>query len=398
MHLTTLRDVEHPGSDGSAPVAGTDLIFAAVAVAAALLTLAVGPRTSLLVICTVLCLVPWTFLAGGRSLPLPVFAVLAVGPSVPLVVLEGVGSITFLGIAAVALVASRTGDLLLIGGTALVTAAVPFLPWLLGTGHVGEGADGAQYFAFGTAFGALAGILLRRATLLTAELRRADDRLAAAAAREDRLRVARDVHDLVAHSLTVVVLHVAGARRVLRADPDLADAALQDAERVCRESLDGIRGVVGLLRDTDVDQRQLSLDLDDLAASYSGAGLPVALSVAGDPVGLPLVVRVLLHRVLQEALANAGRHGGVSSATTAEVVVADDSVDAVVTNERAGRSASQPLRSGGGYGLLGLRERVESQGGELLSGPVGDRWVVRCRIPVDRAALHAAPAPEGGRT
>ncbi len=88
-------------------------------------------------------------------------------------------------------------------------------------------------------------------TRLADELRAADAELADAAAREERHRIARDVHDLVAHSLTVVVLHVGGARRVLRSDPDAAEAALVEAERVSRESLDAIRGAVGMLRDDD---------------------------------------------------------------------------------------------------------------------------------------------------
>lgn len=141
--------------------------------------------------------------------------------------------------------------------------ALPFL-----SDATGHGDGGALYFAFGDLFGVLAGVLLRRQTRLVAQLRQADARLVEAAAREERQRLARDVHDLVAHSLTIVVLHVGGARRVLRADPDAAEGALGDAERVCRESLDAIRGVVGLLRRDDPAGRPAgSLDVADLVRS-----------------------------------------------------------------------------------------------------------------------------------
>jgi signal transduction histidine kinase len=242
---------------------------------------------------------------------------------------------------------------------------------------------GMVYFAVGDCFGVLLGVLLRRTIHLAEDLRAADARLAESAGRAERERIARDVHDLVAHSLTVVVLHVGGARRVLRADPAAAERALEDAERVCRESLDGIRGVVGLLRGDD-DSSVLSLDLEALAATYRAAGVPVALAVSGDPTTLPLVTRVTLYRVLQEAFANAARHSG-PGAVAARITAAADSVMVSVENPLG---VARPGAPGtGGFGLAGLREQVAAQAGELSGGPEGGAWVVRCRLPV------ASPSP-----
>ncbi|MDQ1531220.1 MAG: hypothetical protein QOE37_1325, partial [Microbacteriaceae bacterium] len=243
------------------------------------------------------------------------------------------------------------------------------------------------------AFGVLIGVLLRRATRLAAELRAADARLAEAAAREERQRIARDVHDLVAHSLTVVVLHIGGARRVLRADPRAAEAALADAERVCRESLDGIRGVVGLLREAD-DRPGLSLDLEELAETYRSAGRPVGLRVDGDATALPLAVRVALYRVLQESLANAARHTGPEGTISAAVEIGAGAVETRIVN--GPREAFTPGAVGaGGYGLPGLREQVVALGGELHVGPAERGWQVTCRLPLHDATM---PATRGGET
>jgi signal transduction histidine kinase len=155
---------------------------------------------------------------------------------------------------------------------------------------------------------------------------------------------------------------------------------------VCREALDGIRGVVGLLRQED-DRPGVSLDLEQLAASYRIAGRTVALRVDGDATALPLAVRVALYRVVQEALANAARHSR-----------GDDPIDVRVAADAASASAriSNPLGRGpaapstGGYGLVGLREQVAALGGRLTGQPEDGTWVVECRIPL------GVPAVAGG--
>ncbi|SFP70483.1 Signal transduction histidine kinase [Geodermatophilus dictyosporus] len=382
--------------EGSTGVrAPSDRVYALVAVVSAGAAALEGPPVLPVLVCLVLALVPWLLVAAGADLPLALFAVLAVAPVVPVVAWSGVGSALFLTIATAARVATRTDRRGLLAATTAAAVAVPFAPFagLLppGAGEVERGA-GSLYFAFGTVLGVLVGVLLHRAAVLTDHLRVAQERLAEAAARQERQRIARDVHDLVAHSLTVVVLHVGGARRVLRRDPRAAEGALEEAERVCRESLDGIRGVVGLLRSGQDEYPVVSLDLAELADGYRAAGLPVTLHTAGSPGSLPLVARVTLHRVVQEALANAARHAD-GAPVEVRVTVDDGGVEARVRNDLPG--GGHGGGGHGGFGLVGLRERVASLGGELTWGPEDGAWVLRCALP-RHAGDRAVSAPAGG--
>jgi signal transduction histidine kinase len=355
---------------------GTDLVYAGIALIAAVLTV-VGERFDpVLIVFVVLALVPWIPVVAGVAFPLPIFAALAIIPVVPVVALTGIGSGIFLSLAAASRVASRSDRRALVGLVTGIVVLLPFLPSLLGF----EWDKGAVYFSFGALFSMLVGVLLRRSSRLAEELRLADAELAGAAARQERHRIARDVHDLVAHSLTVVVLHVGGARRVLRTDPDAAEKALRDAERVSRESLDAIRGVVGLLRE-DAESPVLSLDVERLVTTYRSAGLPVALRVDGAFESLPLVVRVTLYRVVQEALANVARHGTPGATVSVDVEIDEKSVVARIEND-LGSPSARPAPGGIGYGLVGLEEQAASLGGELSSGPHGDTWVVECRLPL----------------
>jgi signal transduction histidine kinase len=361
--------------------ARADRVWAASAAVLAVLAVLQRPTAPLFLALIAVGLLPWLLEGLGRPLPLAAFAPLAVVPVLGAVLLVGYGTVMFLLTLAASRIASRTDSRAAVAAIAVVGATAPLLHLL----PYGPDA-GIVYFAIGNLFGVLLGVLLRRTIRLADDLRAADARLVEAAGRAERERIARDVHDLVAHSLTVVVLHVGGARRVLRADPAAAERALEDAERVCRDSLDGIRGVVGLLRGPD-DSSVLSLDLDTLASTYRSAGLPVTLTVSGDPTGLPLVTRVTLYRVLQESLANAARHAG-PGAVSAAVAVTGDTVTARVENPLG------PASSGGsgtsGFGLAGLREQVAAQSGELSGGPEGGTWAVRCRLPIPSPSPIAA--------
>ncbi|MCU1474245.1 histidine kinase [Amnibacterium sp.] len=362
----------------------TERIYAAIAALAGVLAIVEALRSTPWTIALVLvALVPWLLVVLGRPLRLWLFAVLALVPVIPVILLNHAGVVTFLTTAAASRVAARSDDRRFVLAVTALVLVVPFLPALHGDDLW---AYGAPYFAFGNLFGVLIGVLLRRANRLAADLRAADARLAEAAVREERQRIARDVHDLVAHSLTVVVLHVGGARRVLRADPQSAEAALADAERVCREALDGIRGVVGLLRQED-DRPGVSLDLEQLAGSYRLAGRTVDLRADGDATALPLAVRVALYRVVQEALANAARHSRSDDPIDVRVAVDAASASARISNP-VGRGAPAP--STGGYGLVGLREQVEALGGRLTGRPQDGAWVVECRLPL------GVPAVAGG--
>jgi signal transduction histidine kinase len=178
-------------------------------------------------------------------------------------------------------------------------------------------------------------------------------------------------------SRTIVVLHIGGARRTLRRDPDTAELALVEAERVARDSLDGIRRIVGLLRDESDEPGAASLDLEELVASYGRAGLDTSFTQRGTLDDAPLLVRVALRRVLQEALANASQHAAPRSVV--EVTVG---ADAVAADLHVVNAVDDPHRaSHGGYGLVGLREQISHLGGELAAGARDGRWRVDCRIP-----------------
>ena len=359
----------------------TDLVYAALALVAAVLTLIGEALDPLITAAVVVALVPWVLIVAGVRLPLAAFAALAILPLIPVIVLTGIGAAIFLTLVAASRLASCTDQRWLLGVVTAVVVVLPFTSFLFG---FGEWDVGAIYFAFGGAFGVLVGVLLRRSIRLTDELRLADAELAAAAAREERHRIARDVHDLVAHSLTVVVLHVGGARRVLRTDPDAAEAALVEAERVSRESLDAIRGTVGLLREEGESEVQ-SLDLERLVTTYRSAGMSVALAVDGAVESLPLAVRVTLYRVVQEALANAARYGRPDVPTSVDISIDSVRLVARVANVRTADAAMSAPGSGG-FGLLGLREQTASLGGELASGIQGRLWVVECRLPIGGTA------------
>jgi len=359
-------------------VTATDGVYAALVVVAAALAIVGEQFDPLVTLAVVIALVPWALVALGVRVPLLLFAGLAIAPVVPLVAETGIGAALFLPIAAASRVASRSDQRWVVALVTFVAMALPFVPFVLVEHDVGS-----VYFAFGGAFSVLVGLLLRRTTRLATELRRADAELAEGAARDERQRIARDVHDLVAHSLTVVVLHVGGARRLIRTDPEAAEAALGEAERVSRESLDAIRGAVGLLRQVGEPQVQ-SLDLERLVTTYRSAGVLVGLHIDGDVEALPLPVRVTLYRVVQEALANAGRHGARGAEVTVVLEVGRESVLARVSNDYA--AAPNRALPAHHFGLLGLREQALSLGGHLTSGPDGSTWVVECRLPLAGAA------------
>jgi len=360
-----------------------DLVWLVPVVLAVVATCATTDELPVVAPLLALALVPWVLLAVGRRPPTWLLVVLGTGPAVAILVLDELNASVFLGTTTLSLLASRAGRTWQLVVLTAAGAVLPFASLASGTPFN----EGTVYFAIGNLFGIVVGMLLGHSRRLDAQLRTADARLASVAAQEERTRLARDVHDLVAHSLTVVVLQVGGARRVLRADPARAEEALEQAEHVCRESLDGIREVVGLLRAGD-DAPGAAVDLVRLVETYRLAGVEIDLEADDRTDHLPLLVRGTLYRVVQEALANAARYRSPGSTVGVRTVVDGGSVTASVSNPASNvRSAASAPRSGpGGYGLAGLREQVVAIGGTLRSGPEGDRWLVECRLPQDVSA------------
>jgi signal transduction histidine kinase len=218
---------------------------------------------------------------------------------------------------------------------------------------------------------------------LTVDLERERVEKARAAVAEERVRIARELHDVVAHAISVIVLQARGARRSLAADPEDTREALDTIEATGSEALAEMRRLLGMLRSDDEDialAPQPSLRyLDALAAQVREAGLPVELSVEGEPIELPPGVDLSAYRIVQEALTNALKHAGPA---TARVVVryGRDDVELEIADTGLGPGASD----GEGHGLVGMRERVSLYGGKIEAGPRdGGGFAVRARLPFD---------------
>jgi signal transduction histidine kinase len=218
---------------------------------------------------------------------------------------------------------------------------------------------------------------------LTIDLEREREEKARAAVAEERVRIARELHDVVAHAISVIVLQARGGRRSLATDPGETREALDMIEATGSEALAEMRRLLGMLRRDDEEialAPQPSLRyLDALAAQVREAGLPVDLSVEGEPTELPPGVDLSAYRIVQEALTNALKHAGPA---TARVVVRyrENDLELEIADTGAGASASD----GEGHGLAGMRERVSLYGGKIEAGPRdGGGFAVRARLPLD---------------
>ena len=218
---------------------------------------------------------------------------------------------------------------------------------------------------------------------LTVDLEREREEKARAAVAEERVRIARELHDIVAHAISVIVLQARGGRRSLGTDPRETREALDMIEATGSEALAEMRRLLGMLRRDDEEialAPQPSLRyLDALTAQVREAGLPVDLSVEGEPTELPPGVDLSAYRIIQEALTNALKH---ASPATARVVVRyrENGLELEIADTGAGASASD----GEGHGLAGMRERVSLYGGKIETGPRdGGGFAVKARLPLD---------------
>jgi signal transduction histidine kinase len=211
--------------------------------------------------------------------------------------------------------------------------------------------------------------------------RAAEDR---ASAEEERGRIARDMHDVVAHSLAVVIAQADGARYAAAADPDAATAALATISQTSRAALADVRLLLTQLRHRQSEGPQPTLaDLEQLYAQVRAAGVDLRVDVDPTPPGAPpAAVQLAVYRILQEALTNALRHGD-SGPVDVGLAWLPDRVELLVRNRvRAEPRSSEP----GGHGVIGMRERAQLAGGSLDAGPEADAWVVRAMIPIGAVA------------
>ncbi len=207
------------------------------------------------------------------------------------------------------------------------------------------------------------------------------------AAADERARIARELHDVVAHSVSVMTVQAGAARRLLdlsSAEPEVREA-MASIESTGRDALTELRRVVGMLRQegeaAGTGPQPGVADLPALVARAQEAGLTVELRIEGEPRPLPSGVDLSAYRIAQEALTNAFKHAGPARAVV-RVCYGDDALEVQVHDDGRGAAADTPP-PGGGNGLVGMRERVALFGGDLLAGPrTGGGYEVKARLPV----------------
>jgi signal transduction histidine kinase len=395
-YASTMTEQPDPPASG-VPRFSTTLVFALAAIVAALIAMfgdddSFGPIT---VTFALVGLLPWALESGGVRLRPLLFWALAVLPVAMIVLVDRNPGGMFPMMLAVVWIASTSTNRAVTGLTVASGAAIVLtLAAMEGTTHE----TGAVYFVGGIGVAWLAGSMLRRQEILLQELQAAHDRQRDHAAAAERTRIAREVHDVVAHSLTITMLHVTGARRMLRTDPTRAGEALERAEHVGRESLDSIRQIVGLLRaDTpvgDVHEPATTAseaplpalgDIPALVEQYREAGLSVEADLRLHDIDTDPATGLTVFRVVQEALSNVLQYAPgepmqlrVAADTDRCVlgVVAENPTTATPTGNRPDRT---------GLGLRGMAERVRAAGGSVTSGPTDHQtWRVEAELPLRR--------------
>ena len=211
---------------------------------------------------------------------------------------------------------------------------------------------------------------------------------------EERTRIARDLHDVVAHSVSAMVIQAAAARRNVDRAPGDAVELLTNIEETGRRTMSELRQILGVLRDSEAGSSaspvQTIVDIGSLVDSATD--LDVTLSTAGAIDSVPSGVATSAFRVVQEALTNARRHAGPNATIDVRVERTDDRLDVLIEDDGRGASAGQQP----GYGLIGMGERVAAFGGTMRSGPrrAGGWQVARPASPSPRPMIrHCVPRP-----
>jgi signal transduction histidine kinase len=278
----------------------------------------------------------------------------------------------------------------------LLALAVPLVAASPGTSHV-VGVGSVWLFFIGAPFAA--GLWVGRGTRLASELRenvaeldRRQRERARHAASDERARIARELHDVVAHNVSVMVVQADGASYALDRSPERARQALAAISSTGRQALEEMRRMLGVLRSaaeqSGVDPLPGIGELGELLDQTRAAGLAVSFAVEGVPAPLPDGVALAAYRTVQESLTNVRKHGG--PAATAQVVLryCEDALVLVITDDGRGAAA---MADGAGHGLIGMRERIAVYGGSLRAGPrPGGGYQVSASFPL--AASRAAAA------
>ncbi len=276
-----------------------------------------------------------------------------------------------------------------------IAATVPMPVLLVALGMIDS--DGWLYWSMGCLICAGFGYVafgLRLAVAEVEEQRRLATEQAVAA---ERRRIARDVHDLVGHSLAVTLLHVTAARRAVAENPAGSTASLTLAEEVGRNAMAEIRGTIRMLADTDTAAESAAEpvpgldDLGPLVDQYRQAGLDIELTVDGDLAGIERARSLAGYRIVQEALVNAAKHARGSAVLVKAEATAARLMIRIVNHGLT--STAEPSTGGSdrGHGLIGMGERARSVGGTVTAGPTEDGWLVETLLPRAGAAEASNP-------
>ncbi|MFD5015764.1 sensor histidine kinase [Streptomyces chartreusis] len=253
-----------------------------------------------------------------------------------------------------------------------------------------------------TGIGATAGDAVRSRRAVVAAIRERAERAertreeeARRRVAEERLRIARDLHDVVAHHIALVNVQAGVAAHVMDRRPDQAKEALAHVREASRSALNELRATVGLLRQSGDPEAPTEpapgLDrLDELAGTFRSAGLPVEVARTDQGTTLPAAVDLAAYRVIQEALTNVQKHAGTDAKAEVSVVRVGPNVEITVLDDGAG---DDDTVEGGGHGLLGMRERVTALRGTLTTGPrYGGGFRVHAILPVKSRTRAAEDA------
>jgi signal transduction histidine kinase len=204
------------------------------------------------------------------------------------------------------------------------------------------------------------------------------------AAFEERTRIARELHDVIAHSVSLMVIQAGGARLVMDAEPDRAEESLLSVERAGRDALAEMRGLLGALGDGR-DPRALApqpglAEIDELLAAARESGVQADLHVDGEPASVSPALDLCAYRIVQEALTNAIKHAAPARADV-RVSWQADALELEISDDGSGSGVVNG--AGGGHGIAGMRERVALHGGSVDAGPrAGGGFAVRAQIPL----------------
>ena len=287
---------------------------------------------------------------------------------------------------------------------AVVLAALTLAVLMTATGvnnPFGRYSDGAFVLIPGmVAAVAFAGIAVANRRAYVASIRDRAEQDARRQVDEERLRIARELHDVVAHTMATINVQAGVAAHVLPTQPEAVAEALQAIKSASKEGLRELRAILNVLRqadDTDPVQPAPGLaQLDALVEGARRAGLPITLAVAGEPFPLPAAADLAAYRIVQESLTNVIRHAGPADATVKLRYHADE-IAIFVTDTGHGPSAGTgPGAVGGtaGHGQAGMRERAAAVGGTVQTGPrPGGGYQVTARLPVHGRLTSASAAP-----